>query len=165
MFLLNFLSVELMFNGGCMEIYTKFSEILKDLIEEKGLSLRKLAVESNVSAVQYSKYMRGSCPTIDVAVRIADYFDCSLDYLFGLTENMTHKDFKHYDMTVFIPRYLNLLKENQITHWKFYQKYGMNESSIRHWKRGEVPRIENLMIIAYNLSSSIDYLVGRSDEK
>lgn len=159
-----FLSV-FVIRGEHMEIYTKFSEILKDLIDDKGLSLRKLAVESNVSSIQYSKYLRGVSPTIDVAVRIADYFDCSLDYLFGLTENKLHKNFKHYDLSVFIPRYLNLLKENQITHWKFCQKYGMSESTIRRWKHGAIPRIENLMIIAYNLSSSIDYLVGRSDEK
>ena len=52
----------------------KFADVLKDLIEDKGLSLRKLATESGVSAVQYGKYLKGVYPKIFVAERIARYF-------------------------------------------------------------------------------------------
>lgn len=41
--------------------------------------------------MQYSKYLKGSVPTIDVAMEIAKYFDCSLDYLFGLSNTMESK--------------------------------------------------------------------------
>jgi transcriptional regulator with XRE-family HTH domain len=148
-----------------MELYTKFSDILKDLIDESDLSLRKLATQSNVSANQYSKYLRGSFPTIDVAVRIANYFDCSLDYLFGLTDVKKHCVFRNCDLSLFVCRYIELLKDNDITHWKFAQKYGLSESCLRHWKCGEIPKIESLIIIASNLYCSLDYLVGRTDKK
>lgn len=139
----------------------KFSDILKDLIYEKGLSLRKLSKESDVSAVQYSKYLRGAYPTIEVAMRIVKYFNCSLDYLFGLSDKREGGERDKVDMSKFIPRYLDLLKQNNITHWKFAKQYNLSESCLRHWKYGEIPKIESLIIIAKNLSSSIDYLIGR----
>ena len=126
------------------------------------MSLRKLATLTNVSSTQYSSYLRNSIPKIDVAVRIADYFDCSLDYLFGLTDSRKTKDFKKYDMKVFVPRYEEALKINKLTHWKFCKESGLAESSLRHWKLyGENPSMESLIIIAEGLSSSIDYLIGR----
>ena len=140
-----------------------FSDILSDLIEEKGLSLRKVAIESKVSAIQYSKYLRGNYPTVDVAVRIADYFNCSLDYLFGVSDQKHIVTYKGYDLSVFLPRYQNTLMENKITHWKFAKNYGLSESTLRHWKYGETPSIPSLILIATNLSVSIDYLIGRKN--
>lgn len=54
----------------------KFIDILNDLIIERGLSLRKLSDESGVSATQYCKYLKGVRPTLDVAIRISNYFKC-----------------------------------------------------------------------------------------
>lgn len=139
----------------------KFADILKDLIDDIGFSLRKLASESNVSAVQYSKYLRGAYPTIQVAVRIADYFDVSLDYLFGITDNKSHKPFKQFNLSVFLDRYAKARNKANISHWKLSQKTELSESALRHWKNGDVPSVESLIIIATNLSTSIDYLVGR----
>lgn len=139
----------------------KFSEILKELITEKEMSLRKLAEASKVSAIRYSKYLKGAMPRIDVAIRIAQYFDCSLDYLFGLSDEKTYKKYESYDMSKFVERYSLLLRENQISHWKFAKNNNISESSLRHWKYGDIPKIDTLIIIAKGLKSSIDYLVGR----
>ena len=139
----------------------KFADILKDLIEDKGLSLRKLATESKGSAVQYGKYLKGAYPKIFVAERIANYFNVSLDYLFGITDNNTLRTFKQIDMTVFLPRYEEVRNKTGITHWKLSQNTELSESALRHWQYGDTPSIESLIIIATNLSTSIDYLVGR----
>lgn len=142
----------------------KFIEILNDLITDKNKSLRQIAFESNVSAIQYSKYLRGiSRPTIDVVVRICDYFECSVDYLFGLIDEDNYKGDKGYNLAKFVSRYVGLLKSNKITHWKFCKLNNLSESCLRHWKYGDVPKIESLIIIATNLSTSIDYLIGRTD--
>lgn len=141
-----------------------FSEILKELIEDKGLSLRKLAAASNVSAVQYGKYLKGAYPNIDVAVRIANYFKCSLDYLFGISDVNKYEGEMCYNLSYFVEKYEKLLKENKITHWKFSKETGLSESCLRHWKYGQEPRMESLIIIAKNLSASLDYLVGAGNE-
>ena len=150
---------------GVSVFMERFSEILSDLIIDKGLSLRKLAEDSGVSATQYSKYLKGAIPTIPVAIRLSNYFEHSIDFLFGLVED--EKNFKlnnTYNLSNFVSKYENLLKMNKTTHWKFSKKYGLSESALRHWKYGDVPKLDSLIIIALNLSTSIDYLIGRTDK-
>lgn len=143
----------------------KFSDILNDLITDKNMSLRKLAEDSGISANQYSKYLKGAIPTIPVAVRIANYFHHSIDFLFGLIDEKEdyHPQFE-YDLSKFVNKYISLLEYNKTTHWKFAKKHGLSESSLRHWKYGDIPKIESLIIIAVNLSTSIEYLIGRTDK-
>lgn len=138
-----------------------FQEILKELIAEKSISLRTLSKESGVSAVQYSKYLHGAYPTIDVAIKIANYFNCSLDYLFGVSNVNIFKTYKDYNIKDFVERYKKLLETNNTSHYKFAKTHNLSESCLRHWKYGQIPKIESLIIIAINLSSSIDYLIGR----
>ena len=140
-----------------------FRENLRDLIDETGLSLRQLEKESGVSAMQYSRYLRDSIPTIDVVLRIAQYFDCSIDYLFGLDNNKKSNRYKayNYDISKFLPRYMELLKTNNISHFKFSQNQPFNESVLRHWQAGRVPRLDIVYIIANHFGSSMDYLIGR----
>ena len=144
-------------------VMEKFIDILNDLIIEKKLSLRKLATESGVSANQYSRYLKGAIPTIPVAIKIANYFNCSLDYLFGLNDEDCYIATQNYDLSKFVDKYIKLLELNKTTHWKFSKKYGLSESALRHWKYGDIPKVESLITIAINLSTSIEYLVGRTD--
>lgn len=140
-----------------------FIENLKDLIFESGKSLRQLAEGSGVSAMQFSRYLKGSIPTIDITLKIAKYFECSLDYLFGLTEVKNNSKYKtyDYDMSKFLENYQKLLNENNITHYKFMKTSSFDESIIRHWKSGSTPRLDIIYYIAKNLNGSIDDLIGR----
>lgn len=142
-----------------------FAEILSDLISVKELSLRALAKASGVSAVQYSRYLRGTYPQLTTSVKIADYLGVSLDYLFGITDIMSnHKQFNPLNMSLFLKRYDEALERSNLTHWKLCQKTKLGESAIRHWRSGDIPSMESLIILSNTLSVSIDYLVGRSDE-
>ncbi len=141
----------------------EFREILNELISETGYSLRELAKKSDVSAMQYSRYLRGSIPTIKVIIKIAKYFDCSLDYLFGLSINKTNSKYitYEYDMTGFVDRYKKILIQNNISNFKFAKNNIFNESIMRHWKAGAIPRMDIIYIIAKELNVSIDELIGR----
>ncbi len=136
---------------------------LKELIFETNKSLRQLAEESGVSAMQFSRYLKGSIPTIDVTLKIAKYFNCSLDYLFGLSEDKKTKKYKtfDYDISKFLENYNKLLNENNITHFKFIKNSEFDESIVRHWKSGSIPRLDIVYYIAKNLNGSIDDLIGR----
>ena len=140
-----------------------FRENLRDLIDDTNLSLRQLEKVSGVSAMQYSRYLRDSIPTIDVVLRIAKFFNCSIDFLFGLdnSRNMSQYKTYEYDISKFLPRYMKLLEENNITHYKFSLNQPFNESILRHWQAGRTPRLDIVYIIANYFGSSMDYLIGR----
>ena len=140
-----------------------FKENLRDLIDDTNLSLRQLEKVSGVSAMQYSRYLRDSIPTIDVVLRIAKFFNCSIDFLFGLdnSRNMSQYKTYEYDISKFLPRYMKLLEENNITHYKFSLNQPFNESILRHWQAGRIPRLDIVYIIANYFGSSMDYLIGR----
>ena len=140
-----------------------FIENLRDLITETNKSLRQLAVESNVPAMQFSRYLNGSIPTIETTLKIAKYFECSLDYLFGLSNDKETNKYKTYDYDIskFLGNYDKLLKQNNITHYKFMKSSGYDESVIRHWKSGSIPRLDIIYSIAKNLGGSMDNLIGR----
>lgn len=57
--------------------------------------------------------------------------------------------------------YQKLLKENNVTHYKFMKTSSFDESIIRHWKSGSTPRLDVIYYIAKNLNGSIDDLIGR----
>ena len=80
MFLLNLLSIIYVL----MKI---FAERLLELRKEKGISQEKLSKELQVSysVVCYWETNRSE-PTAPNLVKIADYFDVSVDYLLGRTE-------------------------------------------------------------------------------
>lgn len=138
----------------------KFEEILKELVEESGLSLNDLKEASSVSANQYSEYLHGSEPKIKSAIKIAKHFNCSLDYLFGLSINKGKSPKFDYNLQTFLTKYEKILNENKITHYKFSQEAKFNESVIRKWKKGQNPSMEIIIKIATELSISIDSLLG-----
>ena len=69
-----------MSRGVCMN--------LKKVRKEKGISQLKLAMELNMSQNTISRYETGERePGINELVKIADYFNISIDYLLERTQN------------------------------------------------------------------------------
>ena len=63
---------------------------LRKLRLMKGVSQKKLAEYLNISQPSINKYENKDIePDIEVLIKLADYFDTSVDYLIGHTEYMT----------------------------------------------------------------------------
>lgn len=61
---------------------------LKDLRKEKGITQLQLAMELNMSQNTISRYETGERQAgYDELIKIADYFNVSIDYLLGRTED------------------------------------------------------------------------------
>ncbi len=61
---------------------------LKKLRKEHGISQIKLALDLNTSQNTISRYETGDRePGIAELIKLAEYFDVSIDYLVGRTEN------------------------------------------------------------------------------
>ncbi len=144
---------------------TKFSENLTELIESTGLSKRQFCKNINISGASMSQYLHGYYPTLDKAILLANYFDVSLNYLFGLDflKGQTRVTSKEYNASLFLARYQQMLDANKITHYKLSRKLDFAESNIRAWQRGALPNCSTLIKLAEYLGCSVDYLAGRAD--
>ena len=61
---------------------------LRELRKARGISQLKLAMDLNTNQNTISRYETGERePGIDELIKIADYFNVSVDYLIGRTEN------------------------------------------------------------------------------
>lgn len=59
---------------------------IKDLSKKRGISVRKLLDDVGLGFNTMSN-MKTSMPKADNLAKIADYLDCSVDYLLGRTDN------------------------------------------------------------------------------
>lgn len=64
------------------------SERLQFLKMERNLLQKNIASENNISLRAYQYYERGERePTVSILISLADYFDVSLDYLVGRSDD------------------------------------------------------------------------------
>lgn len=65
----------------------KFSERLKELRRERHFKQKEMAEELGLGQRAYESYEREErCPDFHGLIRLADYFDVSLDYLVGRSD-------------------------------------------------------------------------------
>ena len=65
---------------------TKTAEIIKNIAKSKGLTVSTVLKEVNLGRNTMANF-KTSMPKADNLAKIADYLDCSIDYLMGRTDN------------------------------------------------------------------------------
>ena len=62
----------------------RFARILQDLREDRDITRKDLATTLNISVSTLGMYEQGRRePNIDMLIKMADYFDVSIDFLVG----------------------------------------------------------------------------------
>lgn len=65
-----------------------FDKRLRQLREEKGLNMRQAANELGIPYTTYISYEKNERePNSEMLIKIAVYFDCSVDYLIGISDS------------------------------------------------------------------------------
>lgn len=142
----------------------KFCEVLNELMLSKNLNPPKLAKELELKrdTTIYSWKNGARLPRLSSAIQLADYFNCSLAYLFGKVEIDEHKKFKK--CPPFAEQLKKILKENNISQNKLMRDLNFSGGHIYSWfKLNANPQIETIIKIADYLGVSLDYLVGREN--
>lgn len=68
--------------------FPSFSERLKELRTSKGLTMEQLAKEIDSTRGTISNFEnKNKKPSLDMLIKLADYFDVSIDYLVGRTDD------------------------------------------------------------------------------
>lgn len=142
-----------------------FQERLQELLDEKKLNRLNLAKRIGISSTTVNGYFnKNYYPSIDIAIKLSEFFDCSLDYLFGLSDDRENK-YKEKDTKLFVNNLKRVVKENKVPVAKAFENMKLGEYDYYRWRDGKFPRTINLIEFAKYFDVSIDYLIGRSDEK
>ena len=139
-------------------------ENLEELMSNHNLTLTKLSVELGIAYKTISNYINGKyLPGLNTAIKIANYFHCSINYLVGLSDCEEYGNYTDMD-NLFLSRYEELLKINKVTHYKVTKNLGLNINISRKWRAGTTPSLAVLTKLANYFGASIDYLIGRNKQ-
>lgn len=64
----------------------KSADIVKKLLIDKKTTAKKMCEECNLGVNSLSNIRRGDIKSVETFITIADYLDCSVDYLLGRTD-------------------------------------------------------------------------------
>ena len=139
-------------------------ENLEELMSNHNLTLTKLSVELGIAYKTISNYINGKyLPGLNTAIKIANYFHCSINYLVGLSDCEEYGNYTDMD-NLFLSRYEELLKINKVTHYKVTKNLGLNINIFRKWRAATTPSLAVLAKLANYFGASIDYLIGRNKQ-
>lgn len=140
---------------------------LEELRLDNDLKQKEIANKLNISGKNYSNWERGvtDIPLVK-SNDLANYYDCSLDYLFGLSNTKKINERKTIDLKLLSKRLLETRKERNLTQEQLSQDVGYHQRTYAHYENGSrIPTSFKLFYIALYHNVSLDYLVGRSDIK
>ncbi len=139
----------------------RFIELINDLDCNKSDIPKLLNINYN-AFIKISEF--GIIPKPIILMRIADYFNISVEYLLGRTDNSYFS--KSSTNENFLTRYQQLKTENNLTDYAVAQKLHISTSYTTNWKnKNYMPSIVNLIVLSETFKVSIDYLLGRTDDK
>ena len=99
-----------------------------------------------------------------ILIRIADFFNISLAYLLGSSDDETF--FKAKEPTTFKDRFIALCDEKAVTFYRVSQDCFFDKSYISRWiHKGYFPSLELLEILSDYFDVSLDYILGRTDDR
>ncbi len=143
---------------------SNFVERLNSLLEEENLTIRQLSREIGVSSSQLSKYLTGYYePSLKNALKIADYFSCSLDYLFGLEPfKQNSYSYGEPDKKVFVERFKELVERRKTNFNRISKHTYLNRNTIYNWETtANFPKVGILVKLAGELNVTVEFLIGR----
>lgn len=143
-----------------MDLLTNFSERLKELMFDANIKSDKLGEAIGVTGQAVRKWTSGSRLIFRTQlIKIVEYFNCSIEFLIGRTENKI--DFEPYECPVFYERLRAVMEKYGISYYRLVNDTRFRENFIDQWKNGSDPHLETLLELADYFGCTIDYLVGR----
>ena len=147
------------------KISDSFRKRLNELIDEQGCSKSDFANLVQVSLPVITRAaIYGIIPSLRPLIKIADYFNISLPYLLGETDDEIFYHSEGHE--TFHRRLENLVKINNTKYSKIAHSMPFTKNFFYEWQRAKtLPSLEYLEAIADYFKVSIDYLLGRTDER
>ena len=134
-----------------------FIKLVENILEEQGKTKQDLFDNNVVSENTFFKY-RQRYPSLKTVIKISNYLNVSLDYLFEFS-NENH--FKEYDIDnlKFYENLISFINNKKISARKFCKDLGYAKDNILRWKNGIQPTIQRLLEMTEYFGCSLDDLI------
>lgn len=139
-----------------------FAERLKEFLDESHKDIKEFAVLWKVDLSEIYSWLRGEClPSCPNITKIADCFECSVEYLLGRKETEYEFNAKT-DRKSFSQKFNEILTENKVTEYRFVKDTGLSRDKVSSWRKGNrLPKISSLVVISEYFGITIDCLLDR----
>ena len=140
---------------------SKLSKRITEFMIELNLNAPQLAKELGVDRTDINRFLRGErTPNYSCFINMLYYFNCSADYLLGLTDMHTEEPL--HEVPIFSERLRWLLKEQRISQAHLIRELPVSSAVPYKWLSGKnFPSMESLIRLAQYLDCSVDFLIGR----
>ena len=142
-------------------ILSNFSERLSELMFEDGLNGRTFAKKLGCGTATVYRYLNATkMPSVEMVVKIADYFNVTTDFLLGLEQENYSNNFSL--CPPFKERFTQILEECSKSQYSLEKQTGISHSVVGYWKSGKTtPTIESVIKIANTIGRTVDFVLGR----
>ncbi|HBN12889.1 MAG TPA: hypothetical protein DD415_04660 [Clostridiales bacterium] len=146
-----------------MVILSKFAENLDNLIFDHNISQKELAEKTGLDKASISRYRKGNCmPNLKSVVKLAEYFNCSIDFLIGKSVTEKHGDF--LPCPPFSERLQFYVNNYEGTSYKLCKTVHLPDNRFYDWLKGtRFPTIDNVEKLADYFHCTIDCFLGREN--
>ncbi len=143
----------------------KFKRI-NDIREDNDLTVKEISKIIGISSDNFYDYANGrSNFPLEKLNLFVDYFKVSFDYVCSLSNVKTFYNRK-IDLNVLKNRLYTVRKENRLSQNKVANTIGDSQSTYWNYEKGKsIIPLSKLYLLAKFYNVSIDYFVGKTDEK
>ena len=144
----------------------KYTEIIKQLREDKNLTQNDLANILNITRGLYAQYeIADKIIPLNHLNTLSNYFNSSIDYFLGLSKSEIYPNAKkEINPEICSIRLKELRKEKKITQVKLAQSLNTSHSVISSYEKGRTLILTSfLYTICEKYSITADYLLGTID--
>lgn len=140
---------------------------IKDLREDHDLTQNDISIYLNVYRSTYAKWEDG---TNKIPIKILDKlsikYDVSIDYLVSLTNVKKNYNIKPLNEEIFLLRLKSERKNKNLSQISLANILDITKATYSKYELGIItPYIDKLIILADFYKISIDYLIGKSDDR
>lgn len=144
------------------EFQNRFIELSEELDTKKKTDTAK---KIGITYATFSNaYNYGILPTVPILIRIADYFNISVEYLIANTDSEYFC--KSLSPKTFSERLEEQRQKKNIdTVYELSQRIHIHRNNIANWLKNDyIPELDDLTLLANFFDVSIDYMLGRTDD-
>lgn len=148
-----------------MSTSLSFQKRFKSLVEDSDYKRSELAKLIPLSQSTLSNALTyGIIPSTKTLMKIADFFDISINFLLGKTD--IEEFYKSSSPASFLSRFESLCSEKEVTHYKVATDCLFDKSNISRWiSKGFLPELEIIELLCDYFNVSPDYILGRTEDK